>query len=412
MTINRLQRILLTLCEPKVAFPLVLVAALLLGPFVYRAHRIGSVPDIGDPFDVEAFLAVEVSEEDNAWPLYEQAVTKLRPRPSFRDAAWDTLTRDHWDRVDPALQQWVFDNHDFLQLWKTASERANAIDPDRDPLENPTLALFPGFFAFLRLAKLEALRHEADSDWEAAWTWYRAIYRSCLHLRLDGRISSDIRAMIGEADTNPRAMRWAQNPKVGPELLRQALDDLTAIDKATPPPSHHLKFEYVRDLDDINSVASDIRAEEPFLGKPLLSVLNEPECSVCVVRLVNRNWLAHVDKPAWQRPPIVSEKYGLYDDSAGPARNEFPATQIEHLYAPGAEAVIGRKGNYLEERDKRDRKRQQLKLHFTTELYRREQGDYPAKTEDLLDGYLDELPVDPLTGEPLECDPFAVDPKY
>ena len=52
--------------HPKVALPLSLLAVILLSPFLYRGYRISSVPDIGDPFDVAAFEAVEIPESDNA----------------------------------------------------------------------------------------------------------------------------------------------------------------------------------------------------------------------------------------------------------------------------------------------------------------------------------------------------------
>ncbi|MCH7688306.1 MAG: hypothetical protein IH899_16765, partial [Planctomycetes bacterium] len=75
---SRTLRWLLFLLSPKVAIPLMILLALLTAPFMYRMHRINMLPDIGDPFDVEAFGTVEITDEENAFVEYRAASKLLR----------------------------------------------------------------------------------------------------------------------------------------------------------------------------------------------------------------------------------------------------------------------------------------------------------------------------------------------
>ena len=60
-------RLLLFLLSPKVAIPLMILLGLLAAPFMYRMQRINKLPDIGDPFGVEAFGTGEITDEENAF---------------------------------------------------------------------------------------------------------------------------------------------------------------------------------------------------------------------------------------------------------------------------------------------------------------------------------------------------------
>lgn len=75
--------------HPKVALPLTLLGLVLVAPLLYRGYRISRIPDIGDPFDVIAFGAVEISPADNAMTQYVHASTLLRKRAYSGSTGFD-----------------------------------------------------------------------------------------------------------------------------------------------------------------------------------------------------------------------------------------------------------------------------------------------------------------------------------
>ena len=56
----------MVLTSPLVAGPLILAMLSATGILAYRQSRLDGIPDIGDPFDVEAIAAVDVDSTDNA----------------------------------------------------------------------------------------------------------------------------------------------------------------------------------------------------------------------------------------------------------------------------------------------------------------------------------------------------------
>lgn len=82
--------------RPIVALPLALFVLLLLSPFLVRGWYLAKVPDIADPFDVEAFLSETVDDKDNAFVDYHAARALFVSDNSLTDderqeleAGWD-----------------------------------------------------------------------------------------------------------------------------------------------------------------------------------------------------------------------------------------------------------------------------------------------------------------------------------
>ena len=63
--------------------------AMIAAPVLWRSIQLVGLSDIGEPFDVSAFRAFRIPDDQNAYVLYEQAARLLKPLdPKFR---WSRL---------------------------------------------------------------------------------------------------------------------------------------------------------------------------------------------------------------------------------------------------------------------------------------------------------------------------------
>ena len=63
----------LILFKPKVGIPLAILLMLAAIPLAIRNWRISNIPQIDEPFDVEAFCSVTIPDEENAFVEYREA---------------------------------------------------------------------------------------------------------------------------------------------------------------------------------------------------------------------------------------------------------------------------------------------------------------------------------------------------
>jgi hypothetical protein len=101
---SRRKSVVLLLLSPRVALPLALLAALIASPFIYRSHQLAGLPEPTDPFDVEAFRAVEVRDEDNAFVDYRAAAAALAPMSTIDRDAIDLALEEGWLAADDSVQ--------------------------------------------------------------------------------------------------------------------------------------------------------------------------------------------------------------------------------------------------------------------------------------------------------------------
>ena len=108
----------------KVAVPSILFVLVILAPVVYRQWRLSQVPDIGDPFSVAEILK-SISEEENAFPLFEEAFSLLeKVADADANEYWDE-ERDGWDPTDNQLNKYLKMNRPALEKWREATEKEN-----------------------------------------------------------------------------------------------------------------------------------------------------------------------------------------------------------------------------------------------------------------------------------------------
>ncbi len=147
-----------------------------------------------------------------------------------------------------------------------------------------------------------------------------------------------------------RLMDWTADPKITRKVLRQALDDLLALDLIVPDDSYTLKNQYLQAIQSLSDVNYSHQTRLPFfammgqspsVGSMLSETLKwwlaplrrrrngEPERSRRVLKISTAQWLDYFSKPPEQRPlPAVRVVF----------RGRFGATFVE-FFEPGPAAA-------------------------------------------------------------------------
>lgn len=392
--------------HPKVALPLTLLGLLLAAPFLYRGYRISRVPDIGDPFDVEAFGTVDIAPADNAITQYALATTLLRTR-GYGDveiAIEEKARAQGWTFASAAVTKWLDDNQPALAEWRKGTERSQAvvIQP-KDFRFTSTIEVVQESREFTRLATLQAERCAHDGDLEAAWGWLLASVRASRHVEQNGCL---IQRLVGIAMFFSAAdgmKRWSAHPAVTPDLLRKALAEFHEADRLTPPNSVAMKTEYLvlrntlreaKSLGELLEFSSD---GPPSLQAPALFVMGEPELSLKVFQHVFANQLSEIDKPKASRAPTAAGVFNFYDLPPGITKC-LPARELDQIVNS---AILARltlpayqQADAAMQREAA--RRAAVSLMLACQLHHRLHGDWPAKIEDLVPDILAEPPADPL----------------
>jgi hypothetical protein len=400
----------------------VVVAAIFAVILALRTNALRGLPDVGDPFDVAEFSRVEVPDERNAFVEYRLAASlkvRLGGGPKVYDQLEAALGGD-WSQVPEPIRAWLEGNRPALDVWRKGTEKPDALY--HTPAEARIDTILPvtqELRDFARLALLEATRLEAKGDMRGAWGWYRAMLRSSRHVGRHGflierRIGASIHRMTAE-----RLLRWGADPRVEAPLLREALDQVVAIDAMTPPNSYAMKLEYLvlsRALDDPDLPSklllfgtprhqqSPLDRWAPWLARgeerSRAVARNEPERSRRVLRLISANWLAYCDLPKEWRPRVVDETLLLSepDPSATFAARALPPAEVVRWY----ESTIYARAMFVDPDWRKggqaaiDRERAlqaELTLFLAEQLYRRDHGGQgPPDRSSLVGPYLQRLP--------------------
>ena len=273
---------------------------------VWRGASLLGLPDVGDPFDVAAFRAFGIPPEKDAVVLFHQAQEKLSPMPKLSSDE-RRLGPGPWSKATPELRDWAAANHHALELFRDASDRPDGI-VHRSFDRNSRRYFLNQLGALTWLALLEASRLEEQGEMEAAWNWYRAVFRMKVHAMRRGSIFQRLVADNSCKWLHKRVASWAADRRTAVPLLRRALEDIKSGEPKLEWDAFSLKVDY---LDMMNELDREwgwvqqgeeedqhvhIRGEElppglswiPYAAKRY--VWNEPERSRRVLRLAFANW--------------------------------------------------------------------------------------------------------------------------
>jgi hypothetical protein len=391
--------------------------------FGLKATSLNGLPDVGEPFEIEAFCR-PIPDETNAFVLYKEAFEKLAKEPQSPGGVWIA----DWGSAGLGQRRWLEESREALRLWKLGTARPDALYvPPRTLNVMTLLPVIQGMRSFGRLAILEGTRLEAEGDLTGALGWYLAVLRSSKHC---GRRGVAIERLVGIAVGSMAVTRLsalASDPRIDAATLRRALDAVVEADAMTPPLSDSFKCEYIAFLntiahpvfEDPAKLAALSGAKVPWnwassgAGQACFraerSMKREPERSRRVFRLIVANWLAYCDRPTSSRPPLAilalpanpksptppaalnlfvpeatapdSVKALLPDDLAG----WFRSTIYAEILSPNFGGIDGA--------FKRERAAcASLQIALANELYKKENGQYPEKVDALVGRYLKALP--------------------
>jgi hypothetical protein len=400
---------------------MVVIAA---GVMLTRASRVVGLPDIGDPFDVPAFRALNTLPEDqDANVLIRRAAamaTKMPERVGIRQ----NLTTGGWSQVDPRLRDWLENNRNALALFRAGTERPDGIMSGQH-VETGKESGDLKFGPLVWLAMLEGSRLEHQGDMERAWSWYRTLLR--LRLLVMRRGSVHQRWLIdAQCEVlRKRAQLWAADRKTGNPLVRRALDDVLACEPKPEWDAYSLKIEYLSMLSELSRPDGwvqhgsgpelDYRVAGAKLPRELTSrlyavrrlVSNESELSRRVLRLAFANWLANAQKSEsdHRRPSVfasfefvnrnVAVPFFAAGTSAPKGARIMPPDELARWLLTARDARwLLHDWPWWSVRISEKRTHAGLVVLLAQELYDRDHGTVPRSDEALVGAYLDHLPDD------------------
>jgi hypothetical protein len=393
----------------------------IVGLVVWRQGSLRGLPDIGDPFDVAGFVDGDASGDEDAFEAYARALEVLDDRDLI--ALSDDLRASRqadWAVVSPALRSWLDRNREAMKHWQEGAERSSGTPPwiaAEDYWDGINRVDRLASFTFLAL--LEAARLEGEGDMAGAWTWYRALMRSGLHLQRRGGKFERLRGMDSVHFAREEAGEWATDPRVEAGLLRRAIADVQEVEAMAVPNSETYKSEYVRlmrALDEPWRLKRSVRRQDPmttyhnwqgaeaqwyrYLPGYLEArwwLLREPERSRRAARIAYANWLAHCDGIRSFRPPEAQRFPGLF--MTDPRSMDVAFAHPAELHGWIETSLLWEVGfQQPSVRDNwRERERGKLATLLVTlagEAYRREHDGREAPTLEALEGaYLDRVPA-------------------
>jgi hypothetical protein len=393
-----------------------LVVAVLVSFSIWCAMSPRGLPDVGEPFDIVSLGRIDIPDDENAFTYYRAASARLVGQAPSGIARPMTS----WGAVPLDIKDWFFANSDAIMLWLEGTSRDKAVSyQPRDLRVNMHLDDAQVLRKFATLALIAGLRMEARGELDEAWNWYRAALRSSRHCGMNG-LSVERMLGIDIYTTIDGAVRaWADQPNLTTESLRQALEEVLAINAMTPTFGQNLRadyFLYRSLLEDPQLSVGRLRQmfhSEQDEGRPAVTggvgeaVLRlahrEPERSRRLLRLIFANWLSVGDLPAQER--LRRMKMGAIGPWFDPPPGSPDAARLltledqddwveSSLYARLLFPVSDAKGKEsLVRADAREATlRAGLVVHLAEELYRREHGEAPASPEQLVGKYLDALP--------------------
>jgi hypothetical protein len=411
------------------------VAALALA--IWWSTSLNGLPDIGDPFDVAAFRAFRVPDDQNAFTFVRRANEKLTPRRGWDGKGpYPEDPKFSWSIANPKLREWAAENREALELFLRGAEQPDASLPTGDP----TTDVVPG--GVIELAFLEASRRQESGDTAGAWDCHRAVLRMITHMRRRGSTPQRYLAKRANPWLQRRLTDWAADPRTTIPQLHTALDEVL---KNEPDPDWDIaaiKYGYLELMREIErpmplAFQHEIEGEWTFgLGDMALSatmidrleaarrfLLREPERSRRVLRLLCAQYLAHAEAHETPpRKPAVWARFS-YLTSTNPmtkGRISVPLYPVSPQAPAGARALppqavagwliatldarlrlVQGHSHYwpwppdrlADSRGVADGKAyRELVIMLATELYRRERGSLPSSDEALVGTYLKSLP--------------------
>ena len=91
---------------------------------IWWLNSLNGLPDIGDPFDVAAFRAFSIPDDQNAFAFFRRAHEKLTPI-RWGEGPHPEDRKFSWSIANPKWREWAGENREALELFLQGAERAD-----------------------------------------------------------------------------------------------------------------------------------------------------------------------------------------------------------------------------------------------------------------------------------------------
>ncbi len=414
---NRSKRWGIILLHPKIALPILFLLILLIAPFAYRIHHLTSIPDPGDPFDVEAFIkSSEVDDTDNAYFDFQNAVSLMPSELSGYD--WDKfheelLTGSKLSAESQDALKYVKRNKPAILAWKKGTTKADYSQGDLKEANMLTVMLNVGYsIEFVCLSNSLALLAWQDGDYEKSADWYLVSFQSSRLIQQHGPPMSRLVSQSLYSASASNLIRQIHDMNIPQNVLENLLKEITGINKATPLLSDCLKVEYLTLMNSKDMLLS----EEAFrnisydLFPSQISWYFYLHAEPDLYLRLNKQWfgnvLPEVDRPRVDRSVFVGnpESPLLFNSTVKKQQNrkQMSPAEIDRAWNRPSCVMHFRSLQSINAEDRYRFYQRLLVTALKLEIYRRQHKRYPSSLKDVFKK--DAVPVDPFDpkGEPIK----------
>ncbi|NUQ60843.1 MAG: hypothetical protein HUU20_00030 [Pirellulales bacterium] len=395
---------------PTVSVLAVPAVAILAGVAAYRVYSVG----LTDPgFSPERYARPATAAERATLDLYRQAAARFSfegseqargGSPNEEDPSWIVVGQTAVPRL-AETQSWVEANPEAISIALEASRRneADFFDPlDTDRIDQSVAILS-------QLVRASGTLLESKGKLEEALERYLAALRISIHLR--HRSGQPVLADSLEFSVYDHLTRWAAHPRQTAGTILAAARQIEGLTKDLPEPSTAIKSGYLLLLGLVSAepeaiAGGRITPQQAFR----ISVWNKlPWERQRAIRLLNV--LTAENLRRWQEAARAAEKSG---------RIAFPRREpnVHYIFDPAIRTtplldwcyptVDQMIDELLRSFARIETKRRAVRLILALEAYRAEHGRLPDSLDAFKGRYLEQLPVDPMSGESFRYFPEGV----
>lgn len=421
----------------------IIVAVLSTAYCLYRWNRVGQIPDIGDPFDVEAWLVPDLPDDENAATVYRRAFQLLgnatAPLP-------DGTPLWHAMREPPVADEELFleVTLPLCQLLRQGAAMPHALFTRPQDVSIEVQGVEDGDFVrqTFRLVQARSRILRTRGELNEAMLDLTGVVALARHLSAKGSFIQHLTANPVEALTLEEIRDCAGDSKMTAELAASSLADLRRL-QITPGASDILKVEYLYSMKYFFSpeALEGYRLfHEEMYGKfgltrdgTVLGPLSRPfpvigctsrievERAKRLLKLATANLLAACELPPYERPAVVEEAVKVQSAGISAFRREtielFDLEGMSDSLQVSREASgrqvcqwlattpwlvedSVRSASVLVPFDRIAARRGITETFLALRAWQIRHGKYPETLGELVGHDLDALPLDPFSGRP------------
>lgn len=384
----------------KYVLPFLIALVAFSYPFIVAHQQLSQIPYLEEPFDLEEFGTVELSDEDNAFWDYQRAVSLLpQYLPANATENFETSlansSDENWEEISPVIKQWLNDNQSALNSWLVGTEKKNFLYHQPKALNYVTdFEVLQRARKIVVFASLQAKKLLSEGHLQEALDMNLAIFQYSRQLGQHGDTIERLVGIAAHGSALDSIIKWAADDRVDSNLIQQAIDRVNVEFEKTPLRSTTLKCRYFstrNELLDPSYPEEDSTKEWKNFLQHCFGA--EPEFSIALLDHFTRNYLAYIDRPRHIRDNFDLAKSG---SNYTPPTNLLTGEEFESLLDEAKYAVLICGFGYIAKPSDREKSRQGiLMVVLAAQKYKRDHGAFPPDSETLTENqYLSEMPLD------------------